>query len=203
MSNPTRTLVGRADPVETARHGTTALGFWIYLMTDCILFASLFATYAVLRDSTYGGSSGKDLFDMPFVLAETLILLTSSFVCGLTLLSAKYSRTKLVVIGLIITFLLGAAFLTLELTEFTHLAQDGHSWQASAFLSAFFTLVGTHGAHISVGLIWIIVMIGQILRKGLARNVIRRLTLFSLFWHFLDVVWIFIFTIVYLMGVLV
>lgn len=202
MNKHTPVIAERVDVVEAARHGTTALGFWIYLMTDCILFASLFATFAVLRGATYGGPSGKELFDMPFVLTETLILLTSSFVCGLVLLAAKYNRTKLVIVGLIVTFLLGAAFLTLELTEFTHLAQDGHSWQASAFLSAFFTLVGTHGAHISVGLIWIIVMIGQILRKGLVKGTIRRLTLFSLFWHFLDVVWIFIFTVVYLMGVL-
>jgi cytochrome o ubiquinol oxidase subunit 3 len=189
------------EAVETARHSTRALGFWIYLMTDCILFASLFATYAVLRNGTFGGPSGKDIFDMPFVLAETLILLTSSFVCGLTLLAARKASKKLIVLGLGVTFLLGAAFLTLELNEFTHLVADGHSWQASAFLSAFFTLVGTHGAHITVGLLWILVMMWQIARRGLTKGNTHRLVLFSLFWHFLDVIWIFIFTIVYLIGV--
>jgi cytochrome o ubiquinol oxidase subunit 3 len=190
------------DVVDVARQGTPALGFWIYLMTDCLLFGSLFATYAVLRNATYGGASGKDLFNMPFVLTETLILLTSSFVCGLTILAARNNRKRLVITGLVITGILGAAFLTLELSEFTHLAQTGHSWQASAFLSAFFTLVGTHGLHITVGILWIGVMVWQIVVKGLTHNVIRRLTLFSLFWHFLDVIWIFIFTFVYLMGVI-
>lgn len=189
------------DAVEVARHGTRALGFWIYLMTDCVLFASLFATYAVLRDSTFGGPSGKDLFDPPFVLAETLLLLTSSFICGLMVLAARSGARRRVIMALIATFLLGAAFLTLELTEFTQLVAEGHSWQSSAFLSAFFTLVGTHGLHISVGLIWIGVMIGQLIVRGLTAGTTRRLVLFSLFWHFLDVIWIFIFTIVYLMGV--
>lgn len=192
----------RDDAVEVARRSTPALGFWIYLMTDCILFASLFAAYAVLHNSTYGGPGGKELFTMPFVLAETLILLTSSFICGLVVLGAKSASKKWVLVGLVATLLLGLAFLTLELTEFSHLVVEGHSWRASAFLSAFFTLVGTHGLHITVGLIWILVLIWQIARKGLKPSVIRRLTLFSLFWHFLDVIWIFIFTIVYLMGVL-
>jgi len=177
------------------------LGFWIYLMTDCILFASLFATYIVLREGTYGGPSGADLFDMPFVLAETLILLTSSFACGLAIVAAR-QRKRLVTLALLaVTFLLGLVFLILELTEFQQLVVDGHSWQASAFLSAFFTLVGTHGLHISVGLLWLLVVSWQIISRGFTDNVLRRLTLFSLFWHFLDIIWIFIFTIVYLMGV--
>lgn len=191
----------QADTMEAVRHSTTSLGFWIYLMTDCILFASLFATYAVLRNGTFGGPAGKDIFDMPFVLAETLILLTSSFVCGLALLGARANRKRLVLLGLGVVFMLGAAFLALELSEFTQLVADGHSWQASAFLSAFFTLVGTHGLHISVGLLWILVMLWQLYRRGFTKGTTRRLVLFSLFWHFLDVVWIFIFTIVYLMGV--
>lgn len=187
---------------EKLRQGTTALGFWIYLMTDIILFASLFATYLVLRDGTYGGPSGKDIFDMPFVLAETIILLISSFVCGLVMLAMRQARKKLVLLGLGITFILGAAFLVLEISEFTMLASEGHSWQASAFLSAFFTLVGTHGAHITVGLLWILVIAWQVFRRGFTKGVMRRLTLFGLFWHFLDIVWIFIFTIVYLLGVI-
>lgn len=180
---------------------TTKLGFWIYLMTDCVLFATLFATYAVLRDSTYGGPAGSDLFDMPFVLAETLILLTSSFTCGLVMLAVHRKDLRQTVLWLVTTFVLGAAFLGLELSEFTHLVADGHSWQASAFLSAFFTLVGTHGLHITAGLLWIGVLLWQLRRKGLTADTSRQMALLSMFWHFLDVVWIFIFTIVYLMGV--
>jgi cytochrome o ubiquinol oxidase subunit 3 len=193
------TPVERTAEREAAE--TKYLGFWIYLMTDCILFASLFATYVVLRENTYGGPGGGDLFDMPFVLAETLILLTSSFVCGLAILAARAGKKAQTISWLIATFLLGAAFLTLELSEFTKLAAEGHGWQASAFLSSFFTLVGTHGVHITIGLLWLGVIIWQIVRKGFTFGVIRRLTLFSLFWHFLDVIWIFIFTIVYLIGV--
>lgn len=178
-----------------------SLGFWIYLMTDCILFGSLFATYIVLRTGTNGGPGGNELFDMPFVLAETLILLTSSFVCGLAVLAARTGRKLAALSPLGVTFLLGAAFLTLEITEFTNLAGEGHGWWASAFLSAFFTLVGTHGLHIAIGLLWIGVMTWQIYRRGFTAGITRRLLLFSLFWHFLDVIWIFIFTIVYLMGV--
>lgn len=186
--------------VPTPTQDKTNLGFWVYLMTDCILFASLFATYAVLHNNTFGGPSGRELFSMPFVLAETLILLTSSFTCGLAMLAAQWGNKK-AVLGLIaITFLLGAAFLGLELKEFTALAHEGNSWQRSGFLSAFFTLVGTHGAHITAGLIWVIVLAAQIMRRGLTTHTTRRLMLFSLFWHFLDVVWILIFTLVYLMG---
>jgi cytochrome o ubiquinol oxidase subunit 3 len=181
---------------------TKSLGFWIYLMTDCILFASLFATYIVLRGATNGGPAGSDLFDMPFVLAETLILLTSSFACGLAMLAATARRKTQTLLWLILTALLGSAFLVLEITEFAKLAAEGHGWWASAFLSAFFTLVGTHGLHIAVGLLWIGIMMWQLQRHGFTPGVLRRLTLFSLFWHFLDIIWIFIFTIVYLMGVI-
>lgn len=185
-----------------AQDSTTKLGFWIYLMTDCVLFGSLFATYIVLQGNTYGTVSGRDIFEMPFVLAQTLILLTSSFVCGLTMLAVRQNRRRLVLAGLSGVALLGVSFLTLELIEFTKLNLDGHSWQASAFLSAFFTLVGTHGAHIAVGLLWLIVIGWQVAHRGLTAGVERRLGLFGMFWHFLDVIWIFIFTIVYLMGAL-
>jgi cytochrome o ubiquinol oxidase subunit III len=181
---------------------TKYLGFWIYLMTDCILFAGLFATYVVLRENTYGGPGGGDLFDLPFVLAETLILLTSSFVCGLAVLAARSGKKAQVIGWLAATFVLGASFLTLELNEFTKLAAEGHGWQESAFLSAFFTLVGAHGVHITIGLLWLVVVAWQILKSGFTSGTTRRLTLFSLFWHFLDIIWIFIFTIVYLMGVI-
>jgi cytochrome o ubiquinol oxidase subunit 3 len=180
----------------------TLLGFWTYLMTDCVLFASIFATFAVLRHNTFGGPGGEELFSLPFVLAETLILLTSSFSCGLGILFARENKKNLVLLMFGITFLLGASFLSLELNEFHKLAAEGNSWRRSGFLSAFFTLVGTHGAHISAGLIWIGVMMARIWQRGLSEVNIKRLTMLSLFWHFLDIVWIFIFTIVYMMGVI-
>lgn len=179
----------------------TIFGFWVYIMTDCILFATLFATYAVLRNSTAGGPGSHDLFNMPYVLVETLLLLTSSFTCGLAVLAARMQKVKQVGVWLGVTFLLGLSFVTMELTEFAHLAAEGNGWNASAFLSAFFTLVGTHGLHISIGLLWILVMGAFLLRRGLNEHSTRRLELFSIFWHFLDIVWVFIFTIVYLMGV--
>jgi cytochrome o ubiquinol oxidase subunit 3 len=178
----------------------TVFGFWVYIMTDCVLFASLFATYAVLHNNTFGGEPGKQLFELHGALAETLILLTSSFTCGLAML-AVHRRDKRQVIGwFIVTFLLGVAFLALELTEFRHLVAEGDSWRRSGFLSGFFTLVSTHGLHISVGLLWMLAMLVKLVRKGFTRATIRRLQMLSMFWHFLDVVWIFIFTIVYLMG---
>lgn len=178
----------------------TKFGFWVYIMTDCVLFASLFATFAVLHRNTAEGLNGRELFDMPFVLTETLILLISSFTCGLALLAAQRRNTVHTVAWLGVTFLLGIAFLAMEITEFRHLAADGHSWTTSAFLSSFFTLVGTHGLHITAGLTWMLVMMLQAAKRGLNRGVLRRLTLLGVFWHFLDVVWIFIFTVVYLMG---
>jgi cytochrome o ubiquinol oxidase subunit 3 len=176
------------------------LGFWIYIMTDCILFASLFATYAVLFRNTGTGPGGFQLFDLKNVLAETLILLTSSFTCGLAMLSAHKNERNKTMMWFMVTFLLGIVFLTLELREFNHFVAMGDSWRRSGFLSAFYTLVGTHGLHISVGLTWMATMMWQMARKGLSKSSIKRLTLLSMFWHFLDIVWIFIFTIVYLRG---
>jgi len=175
-------------------------GFWIYLMTDLLMFAALFATYAVLRNNTYGGPSGLEIFSLPFVLIETLILLTSSFTTGLGMLAAKRNDKNQTLAWFGVTFLLGASFVSMELNEFGKLLAEKHGPQTSAFLSSFFTLVGTHGLHIAVGLFWILIMLIQIFRKGLSEGNIRKLTCLSLFWHFLDVVWIFIFTIVYLMS---
>lgn len=180
----------------------TTFGFWTYLMTDCVLFATLFAVYAVLHNNTFGGPAGKDIFELPFVLAETLILLTSSFTCGLATLAARAQQKTLTLLWLSVTCGLGAVFLGMELSEFAKLYTEGYSWQRSGFLSAFFTLVGTHGLHILSGLIWGSVLAVQVWRIGFSEGVSRRLTLFGMFWHFLDVVWIFIFTMVYLMGVL-
>lgn len=171
-------------------------------MTDCLLFATLFLTYAVLHSHTFGGPSSKELFSLTTAYAETMILLLSSFSCGLALLAAAQNRTSHVLLWLFVTFALGASFLTLELREFTGLIQEGNSWRVSAFLSSFFTLVGTHGLHITSGLLWAAVLMVQVYAQGLTVDTFRRLVIFSLFWHFLDIIWIFIFTIVYLMGVL-
>lgn len=185
---------------EIQNYSKTIFGFWVYLMTDCLLFVTLFTTYIVLRHNVAGGPSAHELFNMPYALAETLILLTSSFTCGLARISAYHADKKKVFAWLIIVFLSGLAFLLMEVKEFKEFVHDGNSWQRSAFLSGFFTLVGTHGLHITTGLIWLVILIGQILFKGITFFTFKRLTCFALFWHFLDVVWIFIFTIVYLMG---
>jgi len=195
----TRKLIAHHEPANAEK---TTFGFWVYLMTDCVLFATLFATYAVMHGRIADGPSSAELFELPFVLVETLLLLTSSFTAGLAVLAMRAKAARQVIGWLIVTFLLGAGFLGMELYEFAHLVREGHSWQQSGFLSAFFTLVGTHGLHILSGLIWISVLIGQIAKRGLTGATSRRLTLLSLFWHFLDVVWIFIFTVVYLLGVL-
>jgi cytochrome o ubiquinol oxidase subunit 3 len=178
----------------------TTFGFWTYLMTDCVLFATLFATFIVLHNNTYGGPSGKELFSLPFALTETLILLASSFTCTLSKIAGARDDKKGVIAWFAVTFLLGLAFIGMELNEFTHLVHDGNSWQRSAFLSAFFTLVATHGLHISLGLLWMVVLLVPVFRHGLTPVSHKRLTCLRMFWHFLDVVWIFIFTIVYLMG---
>jgi cytochrome o ubiquinol oxidase subunit 3 len=190
------------QPYTQEREATSraTFGFWLYLMTDCILFATLFATYAVLHGNTNGGPGGGELFRLPYVLVETIILLTSSLTCGLAMLAVHKGSKHQVLLWFALTFVLGTAFLAMEITEFRHLAQDGNSWRASGFLSAFFTLVGTHGLHIATGLLWILVMLAKVARQGITHANTRRLLLLSLFWHFLDVIWICIFTIVYLMG---
>jgi cytochrome o ubiquinol oxidase subunit 3 len=189
-------LLAHQDEVDAK----SIFGFWVYIMTDCILFASLFATYAVLHMSTNGGPTAQMLFNLPNVLAETIILLTSSFTCGLAMLAAHRGHKQKVLFWFGLTFVLGLAFLGLELHEFSGLVASGNSWRRSGFLSAFFTLVGTHGLHITIGLLWMAVMGAKVVTSGLTRANLRRLTMMSLFWHFLDVIWIFIFTIVYLMG---
>jgi cytochrome o ubiquinol oxidase subunit III len=187
--------------IEEEVYNKTVFGFWVYVMTDCVLFATLFATYAVLHNSTFGGPSSNELFSLPSALAETMFLLTSTFTCGLATLAAyhKEKAKALTMYGL--TFLLGASFLTMELTEFHHFIQEGNSWQRSAFLSAFFTLVGTHGLHVTTGLFWMLIMMGHIFYRGFTFSTLRRLECLGMFWHFLDIIWVFIFTFVYLMGV--
>lgn len=179
---------------------TKNLGFWIYLMTDIVLFATLFATYAVLHGSHAGGPKASELFELPFVLVETMALLTSSFTVGLGVIFANRGALKPALFFLILTFGLGALFLGMELTEFGRFIEEGAIWSRSGFLSAFFTLVATHGLHITIGLLWMAVMIVRLWRFGGKQIDVARLGLLGLFWHFLDVIWIFIFTFVYLMG---
>lgn len=192
---------GVPDPHQDTFSKTT-LGFWMYLMTDCLLFATLFITYAVLHDQTFGGPSSRQLFSLSTSFAETMILLCSTVACGLSVLASLRNDKNKVIAWLAVTFLLGASFLAIELSEFTHLVREGNSWKRSAFLSSFFTLVGTHGLHITIGLLWMGVMMVQVFWVGITTNTFRRLVVFSLFWHFLDLIWIFIFTFVYLMGVI-
>lgn len=182
--------------------GTKVLGFWIYLMSDCLIFASLFATYAVLMVGTAGGPGPKDIFDLNLVIAETGLLLLSSITFGFAMLAMKVGNSNGIKFWLVITFLLGAGFLAIELYEFNHLIHNGWGPDRSAFLSAFFALVGTHGIHVTAGLIWIIIMLVQISRRGVTETNSTRLMCLSLFWHFLDVIWIGVFTFVYLMGVI-
>jgi cytochrome o ubiquinol oxidase subunit III len=184
--------------LEAAKTSRATFGFWLYLMTDCVLFAALFATYAVMRGQTNGGPTGSELFDLPFVLVETILLLASSFTCGLVLLAAQNRQQRQVLGFMALTLVLGLAFVGMELYEFRELAHEGAGWQRSGFLSSYFTLVGTHGLHILIGLLWLTVMMVRIARRGFGPVTSRRLQLFSMFWHFLDVVWIFIFSIVYL-----
>jgi len=180
----------------------TVLGFWLYLMTDCILFASLFATYAVLSGSFAGGPSGHDIFQLDFVAVETAFLLLSSITFGFAMLKLFDGKKAGVLGWLAVTFLFGAGFIAMEIYEFHHLIAEGFGPQRSGFLSAFFALVGTHGLHVTAGLIWMAILMYQISTKGITPTAKTRMSCLSLFWHFLDVVWICVFTVVYLLGVL-
>ena len=181
---------------------STMLGFWLYLMSDCLIFAMLFAAYAVLGSSYAGGPGPKQLFDLPLVALNTTMLLFSSITYGFAMLAMNDGKRAATQAWLAITGLFGLAFLGVELGEFRHLIHEGATPQTSAFLSAFFTLVGTHGLHVTFGVIWLAVLMVQVQVKGLVPANRRRLMCLSLFWHFLDVIWIGVFTFVYLMGML-
>jgi cytochrome o ubiquinol oxidase subunit III len=204
--------LGVADlaPPEAPRAGSGAgpaplrivvgYGFWIFLLSDIILFSALFATYAVLRGQTAGGPSGHELFELRNAGVETLSLLFSSYTCGLGVLAMERRRMSAFYLCFALTFLLGATFLSLELSEFAGLLARGAGPSRSAFLSAFFSLVGLHGAHVTVGLLWLIFLVAQTAHRGPLDYVRRRLLCFSLFWHALDIIWVALLTMVYLMG---
>jgi cytochrome o ubiquinol oxidase subunit III len=178
----------------------TTFGFWVYILTDCLFFATIFAVYAVLRPSTFGGPGPKELFSLPYVLTETFLLLTSSFTFGLAMQAKNEDRRNQVLLFMAVTFLLGLGFVGLEVREFFKLIAEGHGPSANAFLTGFYGLVGTHGLHVSCGLVWMLILMIQIVKRGLTPLVGRKLSCLSLFWHFLDIIWIFVFTFVYLLG---
>jgi cytochrome o ubiquinol oxidase subunit 3 len=202
-----RLVGGRVGPefhLAEAHHpeNGTLLGFWIYLMSDCLIFASLFATYGVLGRNYAGGPTGAQLFELPTVALNTALLLFSSITYGMAMVAAQGARARETLAWLGVTGLLGCGFLGLELEEFAHLIAEGAGPQRSAFLSSFFTLVGTHGLHVAFGVIWLVTLMVQVARRGLNGTSRRRLMCLSLFWHFLDVIWIGVFSFVYLLGVM-
>ena len=190
------------DEHEHPEGHSTLLGFWIYLMSDCLIFAILFATYGVLGGSFAGGPTPKELFDLPLVAVNTSMLLFSSITYGFAMLTMEKGQARQTQIWLAITGLFGLAFLGIELFEFAHMIHEGAGPQRSAFLSSFFTLVGTHGLHVTFGTVWLVTLMVQVQKHGLIPANRRRLTCLSMFWHFLDVIWIGVFTFVYLMGTL-
>jgi len=177
-------------------------GFWVYLMSDCVLFAGLFATYAVLWRQSFGGPEASDIANVSYVFIETLLLLTSSFTVGLSLVAARSHKKTIALALLCVTLALGVAFLSMEVFEFARLVGEGSSPARSAFLSSFFALVGTHGLHVFMGSLWMLSLIIYTFKKGITEAGLRKLSMLSMFWHFLDVIWIFVFTIVYLFGAL-
>lgn len=194
----------RGLPLEYSREDDQIkiVGFWVFLATDLILFSCLFATYIVLRGNTAGGPTEAQLFDVREFTEETLILLTSSFTCGLGTFEMRRGHRGWLMVWLVITLLLGLSFIGLEVNEFVKYATHGAPMQRSAFLSAFFTLVGTHGCHVSMGILWMLSILFQLGRRGLGAITARKVFIVGLYWHFLDVVWVFIFTVVYLPGVM-
>ena len=196
------------DASRSAAHGhedltrlVVAYGFWIFLISDIIMFAAFFATYAVLTDSTAGGPAGRDLFQIRTVAIETACLLLSSFFCGLAMIGARFRKNTVFHGAMAVTLFLGATFLWLEVHEFAHMVAEGPGPTRSGFLSAFFALIGCHGIHVTAGLLWLLTMMAQVIAKGYRADILRRLLCFSLFWHTLDIIWVALFSLVYLVGV--
>jgi cytochrome o ubiquinol oxidase subunit 3 len=197
---PTDLARGRGGGGPAPKRIVVAYGFWIFILSDMIMFSALFAAFAVLRDNTAGGPNGAELFTLRNVFIETMCLLLSSYTCGIGVLSAERGQPTLFLIFAIFTFVLGAAFLFIEVTEFAGMVAKGAGPSRSAFLSSFFTLVGTHGVHVASGLVALVYLVAQVIVHGLRPAVLRRLLCWSLFWHALDIVWVGVFTLVYLMG---
>jgi cytochrome o ubiquinol oxidase subunit 3 len=191
---------GRGGGGPAPKRIVVAFGFWIFILSDMVMFSALFAAFAVLRGNTAGGPTGAELFDLRNVFIETMCLLLSSYTAGLGALSAERRQPERFLIFAVLTFVLGAAFLFIEVSEFARMVEKGAGPSRSAFLSAFFTLVGTHGVHVAGGLIALIYLAAQVIAQGLQAAVLRRLLCWSLFWHALDIVWVGVFTLVYLMG---
>jgi cytochrome o ubiquinol oxidase subunit III len=197
---PTMLARGRGAGGPAPKRVVVAYGFWIFILSDMVMFSALFAAYAVLRGNTAGGPTGAELFNLRNVFIETMCLLLSSYTCGLGALSAERRQPTRFLIFAVLTFVLGAAFLFIEVSEFAGMVEKGAAPSRSAFLSAFFTLVGTHGIHVASGLVALIYLVAQVIANGLRAAVLRRLLCWSLFWHALDIVWVGVFTLVYLMG---
>ena len=191
---------GRPHEGPASKRIVTGYGFWIFLLSDIVMFSCFFAAYAVLLGQTAGGPKGSELFDLRSVAAETALLLLSSFTCGLAMIAADVRNLRWYQIGMAVTCLLGLGFLALEAREFADLVGRGAGPTRSAFLSAFFTLVGCHGLHVSAGILWLLTMMAQVLAKGFRADIMRRLLCFALFWHALDIIWVAIFSVVYLIG---
>jgi cytochrome o ubiquinol oxidase subunit 3 len=197
---PTALARGRGGGGPAPKRVVVAYGFWIFILSDMIMFSALFAAYAVLSGNTAGGPTGADLFNMRSVFIETMCLLLSSYTCGLGVLSAERGQPTIFLVFAVLTFALGAAFLFIEINEFAGMIAKGAGPSRSGFLSSFFTLVGMHGLHVASGLVALIYLVAQVLVRGLRAAVLRRLLCWSLFWHALDIVWVGVFTLVYLMG---
>ncbi|WOJ91525.1 cytochrome (ubi)quinol oxidase subunit III [Methylocapsa polymorpha] len=193
-------VLGHADGGLASKRVITGYGFWIFLLSDIIMFSAFFATYAVLVGETAGGPSGRELFNLPNVGLETAVLLVSSFTVGLAGIGARAHSGSWFYSAMAATFILGAVFLSIEVREFASMIARGAGPTRSAFLSAFFTLVGCHGLHITVGLLWLLTMAAQVFAKGYRADILRRMLCFGLFWHALDIIWVALFTVVYLMG---
>jgi cytochrome o ubiquinol oxidase subunit 3 len=196
----TELVPGRGGGGPAPTRTVVAYGFWIFIVSDIVMFSGLFAAYAVLAGRTADGPTGNELFDLRRVFVETMCLLLSSYTCGLGALSAERRQQDRYLVLAVFTFALGAAFLYIEISEFVGMVSRGAGPSRSAFLSAFFTLVGMHGAHVTAGLLWLTYMVAQVVAKGLRPHVLRRLLCFSLFWHALDIIWIGVITVVYLIG---
>ena len=191
---------GHGEGGPASKRVVVGFGFWIFLLSDIVMFSAFFATYAVLAGQTAGGPSGHDLFDLRNVAIETGCLLASSFACGMASLGAGARSKSMFYIAMAITFVLGAAFVALEVTEFAGFVARGDGPQRSAFLTSFFSLVGCHGLHVSAGLLWLLTMVAQVFAKGFRPDILRRILCFALFWHALDIIWVGLFTVVYLLG---